>query len=200
MCADIVREVLSGQVSLRLEAAQVNPSDRSFNLSVPSFSNSLQKTRPDTLAFLSDFVIDAVVDQFAREIVLECTRERSRQALYLLKEEREVSRFWDDIVAEEMSSVAGAALEECRAEQAALAKKAQPQVLNFDLRSVALSRGFAPASGGCQLGCTAIVLTTPAARNTRFPLTCCFFFFCRARPFASWAPLALLAAAARHTA
>ncbi len=57
--------------------------------SSPAFFSNLdilvsisQKTRPDALAFLSDFVIDAVVDQFAREVVLECTRERSRQALY----------------------------------------------------------------------------------------------------------------------
>ena len=45
-----------------------------------------------------------------------------------------MARFWDDIVAEELSSVAASVLEEGRAEQAALAKKAQPQVLKFDLR------------------------------------------------------------------
>jgi hypothetical protein len=88
----------------------------------------VQKTRPDALAFLSDFVIDAVVDQFAREIVLECTRERSREALYLLKEEREISRFWDDLVSAELTATATASFEELKAEQAALAKKAQPQV------------------------------------------------------------------------
>ena len=133
MCSDLVREVLGAQVSSRLEAAQVPspPARQMFCAGLsftPSCSIAPQKTRPDSLAFLSDFVIDAVVDQFAREIVLECTRERSRQALYLLKEEREMARFWDDIVAEELSSVAASVLEEGRAEQAALAKKAQPQV------------------------------------------------------------------------
>jgi hypothetical protein len=91
-----------------------------------------QKTRPDSLAFLSDFVIDAVVDQFAREIVLECTRDRSREALYLLKEEREISRYWDEMLCAEVAAAADAALEELKAEQAALAKKAQPQV-RFDI-------------------------------------------------------------------
>ena len=83
-----------------------------------------QKTRPDALAFLSDFVVDAVVDQFAREIVLEITRERSREALYELKAQREC----DALILGEISSVANAALDECRAEDAAAAKKAQAQV------------------------------------------------------------------------
>ncbi len=73
-------------------------------------------------------MIDAVVDQFAREIVLECTRERSREALHLLKQEREMSRFWDDILTGEIVATASAVIDECKAEQAALAKKAQPQV------------------------------------------------------------------------
>jgi len=92
----------------------------------PAAASSLlpQKTRPDALAFLSDFVVDAVVDQFAREIVLEITRERSREALYELKAQRE----WDALLSSEIGSVAVAALEECRAELVAAAKKAQPQV------------------------------------------------------------------------
>ncbi len=77
------------------------------------------------------------MDQFAREIVLECTRERSREALYLLKEEREISRFWDDLVSAELAATATAAVDELKAEQAALAKKAQPQVARAHFRSPA---------------------------------------------------------------
>ena len=90
MCGDIVRDVLGAQVSARLQAAQVGSL-----LLIASFSraslparfslSALQKTRPDALAFLSDFVIDAVVEQFARDVVLECTRERSREALYVAR-------------------------------------------------------------------------------------------------------------------
>jgi hypothetical protein len=96
MCGDIVREVLGAQVSARLQAAQVGSLRliASFSrasrgpapLFPPRFSlSALQKTRPDALAFLSDFVIDAVVEQFARDVVLECTRERSREALYVAR-------------------------------------------------------------------------------------------------------------------
>jgi len=123
-----VRQVVGAQVSARLEAAQVVHSQpavvtRHFIHPLPS-SLLPQKTRPDALAFLSDFVVDAVVDQFAREIVLEITRERSREALYELKAQRE----WDALLSSEIGSVAVAALEECRAELVAAAKKAQPQV------------------------------------------------------------------------
>jgi hypothetical protein len=72
--------------------------------------------------------VDAVVEQFAKEVVLECTRERSREALYLLKEEREISRIWDELLTAEIASTANAACDDYRAEQSALAKKAQPQV------------------------------------------------------------------------
>ena len=133
-----MREVLGAHVAVRLEAAQVDfrpssvlPASLLRLFCVPSrpFSPAAsQKTRPDALAFLSDFVIDAVVEQFARDIVLECTRERSREALFLLKEEREISRLWDDLITDEITAGASAVIEECKAEQAALAKKAQPQV------------------------------------------------------------------------
>jgi hypothetical protein len=51
--------------------------------------------------------------------------------MYLLKEEREISRWWDDMVCLEVAAAANSAFEEFKAEQAALAKKAQPQVGNL---------------------------------------------------------------------
>ncbi len=51
--------------------------------------------------------------------------------MYLLKEEREISLWWDDMVCFEISAAANSAFEEFKAEQAALAKKAQPQVGNL---------------------------------------------------------------------
>ena len=55
----------------------------------------------------------------------------NKLGMYLLKEEREISLWWDDMVCFEISAAANSAFEEFKAEQAALAKKAQPQVGNL---------------------------------------------------------------------